>query len=206
MTDATTHVVPKLRAFRARALSWSRELPLAGKLAVAVGMACVTGVMAQFRVPLVPVPITGQVFAVLVAGVLLGGGWGAASQVFYLALGVAGVPWFQGFGSGVGYLSGTTAGYLLAFAPAALLVGWSVSRFVWARTSAGLACVMVGAVSLIYASGAFYLVIGFGFTWPGAFCAGVLPFILPDAVKVALAASLGAALLPQDLPGRTAGE
>ncbi len=76
------------------------------KVALALGMACVTGLLAQARIPLgfTPVPITGQNLAVLASGVMLGSWFGALSMLFYLAIGACGVPWFQDGQGGMDYL------------------------------------------------------------------------------------------------------
>ena len=104
--------------------SWRRGLGLAGNVMLSLCFAGLTGLAAQVRVPLpfTPVPITGQVFAVLLGGVFLGGGYGALSQILYLGMGAAGVPWLAGGGSGLplgptGYTVRASA--RLSFRPAA---------------------------------------------------------------------------------------
>ena len=83
---------------------WRYELSIPKKLALALGMAALTGLLAQARVqlPWSPVPVTGQTFAVLLAGVLLGRWWGGISLAIYTGLGMAGVPWFAGLNGGLG--------------------------------------------------------------------------------------------------------
>ena len=96
---------------------WRYELTLAKKLALALGMACLIGVLAQVRLytPWSPVPITGQTFAVLFAGILLGSRCGAASVLIYFAAGAFGIPWFAGWSGGAAILMGPTAGYIAGF-------------------------------------------------------------------------------------------
>jgi biotin transport system substrate-specific component len=103
---------------------WRHRSTVAKKIALCFAAAAFTGLAAQIRVPLAstPVPVTGQVFAVLLSGVFLGRRYGALSQVIYVSLGAAGVPWFAGWTSGA--LLGLTGGYLVGFIPAAALVGW----------------------------------------------------------------------------------
>ena len=104
MADTTIGVWPRWRGVRSRAFEWRSELPVAARIGLAFCMAGVTGLSAQVRVPLpfTPVPFTGQVFAVLLAGVLLGRYYGALSQLAYVGLGVAGVPWGTAGGAGIG--------------------------------------------------------------------------------------------------------
>jgi biotin transport system substrate-specific component len=96
----------------------------------AVALALVTAVAAQFQLqtPLTPVPFTGQVFAVLLTGALLGARWGMTSQALYLGMGAAGLPVFAGGASGLGVFRGLTVGYLVGFVLAAGFVGWYANR------------------------------------------------------------------------------
>ena len=82
-------IVATLNRAKYDAFKWRYELSLPWKLVLALGMAALTGLLAQVRVPLPwsPVPITGQTFAVLLAGVLLGRWWGGISLAFYAGLG-----------------------------------------------------------------------------------------------------------------------
>ena len=97
---------------RYNAYRWRYELSLIKKIALVLGMAGVTGLAAQIRFPLpwTPVPITGQTFAVLLVGVLLGRWYGGLSLATYAVLGVAGLPWFTGWSGGIGHLAGPTWG------------------------------------------------------------------------------------------------
>ena len=83
----------KLEAFR-----WREQARLPSKITMAALMAAVVGLLAQVKVPLpfTPVPITGQTFGVLLAGVLLGKKWGGVSLGIYAVLGIVGLPWFNG--------------------------------------------------------------------------------------------------------------
>ncbi|MEX2144447.1 MAG: biotin transporter BioY, partial [Anaerolineales bacterium] len=78
---------------------------------------------AQLSLPLQPVPITGQTFAVLLVGMLLGSRRGALALAAYLAQGVAGLPVFAEAKFGLATVQGPTGGYLLGFIAAAWLVG-----------------------------------------------------------------------------------
>jgi len=177
--------------------TWRHELSVARELVFALGMACFTGIAAQIRVPLpfTPVPVTGQVFAVLISGVLLGGLYGGLSQALYVAIGAAGMPWFAG---GVGGLSlGASGGYLIGFIPAAALVGWLSDRHIRLRGVFGQAVLMMAAVVIIYLFGAiqFALVMRTGL-W-GTLMGAVVPFIPVDFVKALAVAGITSALLPK---------
>lgn len=158
------------------------------------GMAAATGLAAQVRIPLAntPVPVTAQVFAVLVAGVLLGGRYGSLSQILYIGLGAAGVPWFTGGG-----MLPHTAGYLIGFVPAAFLVGTLSERYIHARRFLPQVGVMFAAVVVIYACGApwFALIMHKGLH--ATLAMAVVPFIGFDIVKALAAAGLASSLLPR---------
>ena len=101
---------------------WRYELSIPRKLALALGVACLVGILAQvrFTIPWSPVPITGQTFAVLLAAVLLGRWWGGISMAIYGGLGMAGVPWFSGWARGVG----ATWGYIIVVGLATTVPGY----------------------------------------------------------------------------------
>ena len=80
------------------------------------------------RLPFTPVPVTGQTFAVLLAGALLGGRLGAASMTTYWTAGACGLPVFNGWGGGWAIASGPTGGYIVGFIAAAFVVGWFAER------------------------------------------------------------------------------
>jgi len=190
---------PAYSELRYRAFSWRHELPALKKVALAFGMAAVTGALAQIRFPLpfTPVPVTGQVLGVLLAGVLLGRGYGGLSQVIYVGLGAAGLPWFAGFSRGLGALTGVTGGYLIGFILAAELVGYFSDRYVAARRFLPQVCLMMLAAAVILCSGAAWLSVVLGTGLKQTVMLGILPFLLGDALKVLLAASLSTALLPK---------
>ena len=178
-----------------RAIQWRRELAWTGKLALAGGMACLTGLLAQARVelPFTPVPLTGQVFAVLLAGVLLGRNFGAASQVIYVALGAAGVPWFSGWSSVA--LLGVRGGYIIGFIPAAAMIGWLTDRpgrivGLWRTVP-----LMLAGVGVIYLFGAVQFAIFMRTGLQATLVMAVLPFIAVDAVKAVLASLTARAIL-----------
>jgi len=104
------------------------------------------------RLPFSPVPVTGQTFAVLLTGALLGRQRGAAAVLAYLAEGLAGLPVFAGGMSGLAYLLGPTGGYLLGFVAAAYLTGALAERG-WDRQPLTTALAMVLGNLALYAPG-----------------------------------------------------
>ena len=149
----------------------------------------VTALSAQITLllPFSPVPVTGQTFAVLLSGALLGPRLGALSLLLYLAEGAVGLPFFAGGAGGVVRFFGLTAGYLLAYPLAAALVGSLAVRGWDRRPLPMLAAMFFGSV-VIYAFGAAFLARFVGV--PHALTLGVLPFLPGDAVKALLAAGL----------------
>lgn len=144
---------------------------------------------AKTKVVLGPVDLYLGNFAVLAIAAAYGSRLGLATFLLYLAEGAAGFPVFQSTpekGIGLVYMMGTTGGYLVGMIFATALVGWAADRG-WGRSPLRMFPVMVAAVALILA---------FGFAWlsaligvEGAWQFGVVPFIVPDLVKAALAAS-----------------
>lgn len=154
-----------------------------------VGASAFVALCAQIRIhlPFTPVPITGQTFAVLLVGALLGSRLGGASLLAYLLEGAAGLPVFAGATGGWGVISGPTGGYIVGFVLAAYSVGWLAERG-WDRWPWTTALAMLAGSVLVYACGLPWLA---RFV-PGdqVFALGLLPFIPGDTVKLLLAASL----------------
>ncbi len=190
---------------RYRAFRWRAHLAFAEMLGLAAVMAAITGLLAQVRVylPWTAVPITGQTFAVLLAGVLLGGRWGSVSQAIYIALGVAGVPWFSGWQSGYAALVGPTGGYMLGFLLAAFLVGTITDEHVRARGFLPLLGVMLLGNLVIYAAGLLQLNVWLRATQQAApslgalLWMGAIPFIGGDLLKIAAAAAFARGVTPR---------
>lgn len=140
---------------------------------------------AQISVPLpfTEVPITGQTFAVLLVGAALGSKRGAASLGLYTVEGALGLPFFAAGKSGIG---GPTTGYLIGFIVAAYVIGLLAERGLDRKFRTSLIPFLVGTV-IIYAIGATWLAISLKMTPMAAFNAGVLPFLIVDAIKLLLA-------------------
>ena len=159
--------------------------------------ALLTAGAAQISIPLgfTPVPITGQTFAVLLAGGVLGSKLGAASQMFYVILGALGLPFYADGAGGWEVATGSTAGYLFGFIVAAFLVGLMAERGQDRNLVTSLPAFIAGSI-IIYTFGALWLAhkldIPFtaGATEASAVAYGVTPFIVGDILKAALAGVL----------------
>ena len=152
-------------------------------LASVAGFALLMAVCARVAIPMVPVPMTLQTWAVLLAGAAMGPVRGMASVALYLTAGLAGLPVLADSASGVGPFTGPTAGYLIAFLPAAGLAGWlSVNR----RLTQSLPAVswMIALHLLILTVGGGWLAMNIG-AGP-ALEHGVLPFLPGAALKSVL--------------------
>ncbi|MGC9454742.1 MAG: biotin transporter BioY [Phycisphaerae bacterium] len=142
---------------------------------------------ARLWLPLGPVPVTAQTLAVLLLAGALGGRRAAAATLTYIAQGLAGMPVFAGGGAGPVHLLGPTGGYLVGFVAAGLVCGELLRRGWFARPAVRPAVMALG-ILVIYAFGALWLASFVGMR--AALVSGVAPFVLPDAVKVMLAAIL----------------
>jgi biotin transport system substrate-specific component len=181
-------------------LNWARTI------ALVVGFSLLVALAAQVVIPLpfTPVPITGQTFAVLLAGALLGSRLGPAAVALYLFEGAIGLPFFKGGASGANYLFlAPTAGYLFAFPCAAFVTGRLAERG-WDRSVSSAAAAMALGSLVILAGGWAWLALTLGDA-ARAFLVGVAPFLLGDVVKIALASAalpLGWSLLGRARRGR----
>ena len=182
------------------------ELTLVQKLVLALGFACLTGLLAQLRfyLPGTPVPLTGQTFAVLFSAILLGKWWGGISQTLYLGIGVAGMPWFAGFNSGLAYLAGPTGGYLIGFIVAAFFLGYVVDSYIKSRYFLSmLGLMMLANFLIIYGCGLLQL---YGWTVlmggsqvsiTNLLMMGLVPFVVGDLVKLMIAALIAKGITPK---------
>lgn len=143
---------------------------------------------ASIRLPFTPVPITGQTFAVLLTGALLGSRRGALALLVYLLEGALGLPVFAEGRGGVGHLIGPTGGYLVAFPLAAGVVGLLAERG-WDRTPLRTALAMLLGSLVVFTLGVCWLSRFVGGV-PNAVVQGMLPFLPGDLIKTALAALL----------------
>ncbi len=160
----------------------------AAVLRVLGGVAFLT-LLAQVRVQLGPVPFTGQTLGVLLLGASYGLPLALATTLGYVVLGAVGLPLFSGLHGGLAYIAGPTGGYLVGFVLAAALLGYLAQRG-WVRSYGATALAMVLADALVYVPGLLWLHVVLGGGWGATLAAGLLPFLLGDALKLAIAAGL----------------
>jgi biotin transport system substrate-specific component len=165
-----------------RSESWSKpELFLVHALGAAA-FALLTALGAQIRVPLffTPVPMTLQTFVVPLAGGVLGAAWGSVSMIFYLVLGIAGLPVFARMEPGINMLIGPTSGYLLGFLLAAAFMGFAANH---TKRSALLVAAVFASTALIFACGVGGLMLTLHIGLAEAIAKGVTPFLAGDVIK-----------------------
>ena len=169
---------------------------VAEQLGAALFVTVLTAVAAQISVPLpfTPVPLTFQPMVVLVGAAVLGSRLGMASQVLYLALGIAGLPLFAAspaLPQGAARLLGPTGGYLMSFPLAAFVAGFLAERGFDRRYPTALLAMLCG-LAVVFAGGLLWLMIAsrppVGVS--AALAAGFLPFIVPDLLKLLVAAAV----------------
>jgi biotin transport system substrate-specific component len=136
--------------------------------------------------PFSAVPITLQVFFVLLAGAVLGPLYGSLSMVVYVLLGLAGLPVFANGGSGIGTLVGPTGGYLIGFILATGVIGWIVSA--GKASMAQILLAMGAGIIVIYTCGVMQLSFVAKMAIGQAIIAGAGPFIVLDFAKAIVAA------------------
>ena len=155
-----------------------------------------TAIAAQISIPLpfTPVPLTFQPMVVLMGATALGARLGMSSQILYLALGLAGLPVFAGspiLPQGAGRLLGPTGGYLMAFPFAAFAAGWLSERGFDRRYPTAVVAMACG-LAVVFAGGVLWLTVAStpsaGFS--EALAAGFVPFIIPDLLKLLMAAAV----------------
>jgi biotin transport system substrate-specific component len=204
-------VVARINRAKLDVFRWRYELSIPKKLTLALGVAILTGLLAQLRfyLPWSPVPLTGQTFGVLLAGVMLGTWWGGISMALYAGLGAAGVPWFQGMSGGMAYLAGPTGGYIVGFILAALFLGYFTDKYVRARSFVSmLALMLFASFALVYGPGLLHLgfwvnlVKGEPVSFGGLLMMGAVPFIAGDITKAVAAALIARSITPKTSYGK----
>ncbi len=136
----------------------------------------------RFPLPFTPVPVTFQVFAVLLSGVVIGPWLGGLSQLLYVGLGCLGLPVWAG-GGGTSAILGPTGGYILAFPIASFTVALLVRK---SRTAIQKSFALAAGLLVIYLLGALWLANYLRLDLSSTLKLGVFPFILIDTVKLLL--------------------
>ena len=181
MTLADTLLAPRFARDRIQSLLSHLFLILAGSALLAISA------QFAFRIPISPVPVTGQTLVVLMIGMTFGSRLGAATVLAYLIEGGMGLPVFANGAAGWPVLIGPTGGYLIGFVAAAFAIGYMAERGAGRGPVSTALAMLVGTVVI-------YL---FGATWLGQFlglekavAVGVVPFLYGDALKLIVAAGL----------------
>ncbi|HET6352532.1 MAG TPA: biotin transporter BioY [Coriobacteriia bacterium] len=163
-----------------------------------VAAALVTALIAAsawITLPIGAVPVTLQVFVVVLAALLLEPVWAGASIALYLVMGAAGLPVFAGAKGGLGVIAGPTGGYLMGFLVAAVIAA-SV-RGLWELRGSQLVADVVAAalaIAVIYVVGTVQLALVLHMSAAQAVVAGVVPFVGPDLAKAAAAVLVASAV------------
>ena len=157
------------------------------KAALVVFGSLLLAVSAQFKIPLYPVPVTGQTLVVLLIGMTYGPRLGGITLAAYLFEGALGLPVFAGGAAGAAVLMGPTAGYLFGFLLAAIAMGYLAERGMGRTVVSTIAAMVIGNC-VVYLCGALWLADFIGFSQ--AIVMGVLPFLYGDALKLVVAAGL----------------
>lgn len=165
-------------------------------MATAALITALLSVSAYLVIPLSPVPVTLQLFIVVLASLLLSPAWAAAAVGAYLALGAAGIPVFSSAQAGMGVIAGPTGGYLIGFLVGAAL-GAAIRQGI--RTLGGarvVADVIAAAVVVVavYSIGTIQLAAVAHLSAGEAIAAGALPFLVPDAIKSFVAVAVAQAV------------
>ncbi|MDQ1253932.1 MAG: biotin transport system substrate-specific component [Euryarchaeota archaeon] len=171
--------------------SYSSQTPELRMMVFASLFAALTaaGAYIQIPIPFSPVPVTLQVFFVLLAGCILKSKWGSLSMIVYSLLGIAGLPVFAGGSSGIGVLLGPTGGYIIGFILAAYSIGKLSEKTEKSTRSPLLVNTlnMSAGIFVIYLCGVLQLMIVAQIGLGVALTLGAIPFLPGEIVKTAVA-------------------
>ncbi len=159
------------------------------QVGLVIGFSLLTALAAQVVIPVGPIPITGQTFAVLLTGALLGSRLGAMAMIAYLIEGASGLPFFSGGHGGLLHLMGPTGGYLIAFPAAAFITG-AFAEHGWDRKFLTAAAAMAIGSLVIMLSGWMWFSLVMHTSPALTFFITVLKFIPGDIIKIVLAAAV----------------
>lgn len=156
--------------------------------ALAAGGVLFLAAMAQIAIPVPgsPVPVTGQTLGVLLIGTTYGSGLGLATFAMYLLAGIAGAPVFAGASFGVEKITGATGGYLIGMMVATYLLGLLAKGRLDQRFLTSLPSMLFGTL-IIFSFGLLWLHHFTGKDWAWTIAAGFTPFIVGEAIKIAIA-------------------
>ena len=166
------------------------KLNLSIKEITLVGMcAAMMAIFSQLSIPLpfTSVPVTLQIFGLVVLSVIVGAKIATLSIIIFVLLGSIGLPVFANFSGGFGVIFGPTGGYIIGFIIMAFLIGYASSK----QNKILLFIASYIGVTIDLLLGTLYLKIVTGMTMQGALIAGLYPFIIKDFITIALAVIIG---------------
>ncbi len=157
-------------------------------IAIATAVTCILAPL-SVNIPISPVPISLTIFALLMGAYVLGPYGAVASFLLYALIGLVGVPVFSKFQGGIGVLFGPTGGYIIGFVFVSFFAGLFIEKFESKRLMHAVG--MIIGILFCYGFGTAWLALQAGLGFKEALWAGVIPFIPADAVKMAVALSIG---------------
>lgn len=157
-------------------------------IALMTAVICVLGPL-SISIPFSPVPISFTNFAIYLVVYALGTKKGTVSYLLYLLLGVVGLPVFSAFTAGIAKFVGPTGGYLIGFIFTAVIVGFFVERFPEKRFMGIIG--MIAGLIMCYIFGTVWLALSLKVSFAQALLIGVVPYLIGDAVKIAVVAVVG---------------
>ena len=176
-----------------RATVFPRSSALTQVLFVAAGVAFIS-LLAQIAIPVPgsPVPVTGQTLAVLFIGTTYGARLGVLTFATYLLAGIAGAPIFAPSATsanhGIDRLIGATGGYLVGMLVASLVLGYLADRKADQKFRTSFPALLLGD-AIIFTFGLLWLQQTLDLSWSKTIAAGFTPFILGEALKIAITAT-----------------
>jgi biotin transport system substrate-specific component len=176
-----------------RATVFPRSTALTQGLFVAAGVAFIS-LLAQIAIPVPgsPVPVTGQTLAVLLIGTTYGARLGVLTFATYLLAGIAGAPIFAPSATsanhGIDRLIGATGGYLVGMLIASLVLGYLADRKADQKFRSSFPALLLGD-AIIFTFGLLWLQQTLDLSWSKTIAAGFTPFILGEALKIAITAT-----------------
>lgn len=172
-----------------RATVFPRSTALTQALFIVGGVGFIS-VLAQIAIPVPgsPVPVTGQTLAVLLIGTTYGARLGILTFATYLLAGIAGAPIFAGSTNGIEKVVGATGGYLVGMLLASFVLGYLADRKADQKFRTSFPALLLGDL-IIFTLGLTWLHISLDLSWSATIAAGLTPFILGEALKIAITAT-----------------
>lgn len=188
----STILIEWLTFFLRRILQMTQQGSKAGQMAVISLMTAILCVLAPLSVtlPTSPVPLSMANLVICFTVIILGMKRGVLSVLLYLLLGLAGLPVFSGFTSGIGKLLGPTGGYILGYLLLALILGFFAEHFQNHHSTNALGALL--GMLVLYLVGTLWLALQLDLSLKAALFMGVIPYLPTDIIKIVLALFLGA--------------